>query len=303
MKKLKITLLVFFIIVSIVFGIRWIRNYLTKDVKAPEITADKDTIEVSVDVTDEELLKGMKASDNRDGDVTHTLVVVSKSKFIEPGVLKVNYAAFDSHNNVGTFSRKLVYTDYTRPQFSMKQPMVVRQSSSSYDILEGVRAEDCIDGDITGQVRMTYENGNSRFVMTASDSEVTAGIELSVTNSVGDTISVPVHVRYLPDKLYDQAAPALSEYLVYTTVGKKVKLRSYIEGIWYAGNTRGFGEGNTYSKSDVKIVSDEPDYNTPGVYEVEFRLRETKVEKDEDGEEIRTKSDLGSNILYVVVEE
>ena len=105
MKRLRILILAFFVVVFLVFLVNRIHEYVTSDYTAPVIEAEQDSLNVSVNATEQDLLQGMTASDNLDGDVTDTLVVVSKSKFISPGTLRVNYAAFDQNNNVGSYSR------------------------------------------------------------------------------------------------------------------------------------------------------------------------------------------------------
>ena len=100
MKKLRIALLVFFIVVASVFAYTTIRRRMSVDYDAPAITAEEDVISVSIAATDEELLKGMKAYDKIDGDVTNTLFVVSKSKFVAKNTQQIRYAAFDSNKNV-----------------------------------------------------------------------------------------------------------------------------------------------------------------------------------------------------------
>ena len=67
MRRLRLLLLVFFLAVFAVFMASNIREYLTSDYVAPEIRAESDTLQVSVTATDEELLAGIVAEDNLDG--------------------------------------------------------------------------------------------------------------------------------------------------------------------------------------------------------------------------------------------
>ena len=118
MRIVRIIMVVFSILAAFVFGYTLYNRRVVDDKEAPVITADADSLMVSITATDEELLKGMKANDNLDGDITNTLVVLSKSKFISKGVLHANYAAFDSSKNVGTYTREITYVDYVSPRFS-----------------------------------------------------------------------------------------------------------------------------------------------------------------------------------------
>ena len=81
LKRLRIFLLVFFIAAAAVFGVYKGREFLTADNVAPVIKAPSDSFEASVSATDADLMNGMTATDNKDGDVTSSMVVVSKSNF------------------------------------------------------------------------------------------------------------------------------------------------------------------------------------------------------------------------------
>ena len=112
MRRLRIAILIFFFAVAAFFAASYVFDKVTSDREAPVIKADSDSIEVNLATTENDLLAGMSAFDNVDGDVTDTLVVVSKSKFIRKGTLNVNYAAFDQSKNVSTYTREVTYTDY-----------------------------------------------------------------------------------------------------------------------------------------------------------------------------------------------
>ena len=59
MRILRTLLLILFIITSVVFGIDQYRSYKDKDKNAPIISCDNDVMHLSVDSTDEDLLKGV----------------------------------------------------------------------------------------------------------------------------------------------------------------------------------------------------------------------------------------------------
>ena len=95
MRRLRLLLLVFFLVVFAVFMFSSIRDYVTSDYEAPVITSDDESMSLSVNDSEDLLLAGMSAQDNLDGDVTNSIVVVSKSKFIAKATRNVSYAAFD----------------------------------------------------------------------------------------------------------------------------------------------------------------------------------------------------------------
>ncbi|MBQ6272863.1 MAG: hypothetical protein IJK63_01410 [Oscillospiraceae bacterium] len=294
MRRLRLLLLVFFLAVFAVFMASNIREYLTSDYVAPEIRAESDTLQVSVTATDEELLAGIVAEDNLDGDVTDSLVVVSKSKFIARNTRNVNYAAFDENNNVGTYTRKIVYTDYFPPRFVMTEPLRFVEGNSNYDYLRYIRASDCLDGNLTTQIKITF--GEKEIT---SEYGSTQKINLQVTNSAGDTSVLELTASFEDYDSYSKASPALSNYIIYVKKGEKPNYRSYLDGIWSAGNHRKFSDLGFDPDQDVKIVDSGVDLNVPGVYTVTYKL--SRSSPNATGGSFRT--DFGTATLVVVVED
>ena len=289
MKRLRIIIILFSIAVFAVFAFKSVQERLTSDYVSPVIHAEYDAIQASVSVTDQELLTGLTASDNLDGDVTDSLVVVSKSKFIFRGMRRVRYAAFDKNNNVGVYERMLTYTDYVSPHFSLSQPLRFVDGNSDVDYLKNFTAYDCLDGDISKQIMITY--GDSRRI---SDTTKSQTINLQVTNSAGDTATLQLEALRQDYTSFNQYAPSLSAYLVYTDIGQSLTLSSYVNGIWTGNTVRTFSDTGYDPNTDVSIDSSSVNYNAPGVYPVQFQLSHLK----KDG----VREYLGSNTLFVVVE-
>lgn len=289
MRKLRILILIFFVVVTAIFAFSRVRDYLTSDSHAPVIQADSDSIQVYVGATDADLMAGMSAQDNLDGDVTDTLAVVSKSKFISKGTLRVNYAAFDRNNNVGTYSRNVTYVDYISPRFVVKSPLRFLSGNSDYDYLAGIGAEDCLDGNISGQIKMTL--GDTTAV---SDSVSRRMLNLQVTNSAGDTSVIELPLSFEDHKTYDEAAPALSDYVIYVKAGERPTLSSYVSGVRSGNNVRTFADSRFTQSTDLSISDSGVNYSVPGVYTVTYQLYET----NRDG----SRSQLGSAVQYVIVE-
>lgn len=286
MKQLRIALLAFFIVTAAVFGYTYFRRHYTADHKAPVITADSDSIVVSISATEEDMLAGMKAYDDRDGDVTDRMVVVSKSKFIKKGTLHVNYAAFDSSRNVGTYTRELTYLDYVSPHFHLYAPLRFASGASGYDCLDYVTAEDCLDGNITQQIKISFGKTTT---VTGDTTEQT--VTLQVTNSCGDTSTLELPFTKEEFLTYSRPAPALKEYVAYVPKGGKIDLRGYVSGIWSAGSVKGFDDTEYDIYSDVTITSRELDLYHPGIYNVTFTLYRPTGEQ------------LGTSTLIVIVED
>lgn len=281
MKVLRNILVGLFIAVGIMFAIFEINAFRHRDTEPPVITVDLDEIEISTSATNEELLQGMKAFDENDGDVSSSLVVVSKSHFITGTTVKVNYAAFDSHNNVATYSRRVTYTDYRRPRFAISAPLRF-VSRNNPDYLGSVSVTDLIDGDISSQIKMIAEDST----YSTSDTR-SIPITLQVTNSVGDTAEVFVTADIETKYNYNRPVPALTTYMIYTKPGESIDYRSYITGIMRNGENMPFDD--TYSEDMILVDTSEVDLYAEGTYEANYLLQV-------NGEIV------GTTKLYVVVE-
>ena len=291
MRNLRIAVVAFFTIVLLIFSFTSVRDYILSDYTAPVIHADSDSLYLSVDADESELLSGMSATDNIDGDVSSTLVVVSKTKFIGKGTLRVNYAAFDKNNNVGIAARNLTYTDYHSPRFSMSQPLRFASGNSTNNYLKYVTASDCLDGNLTQQIKITFGNTES-----TSNTSSRQRVNLQVTNSAGDTASLELWAIFDDYNGYSVPAPALRNYIIYTSVGTRPDYAGYLRGIWAAGNVRSFEDAGYNADADVRISDSGVNYNTPGVYTTTFQLSKA----DKDGV---NRTPLGTASMIVVVEE
>ena len=98
MKKSKIGAGLLVIITAAAVGVSTV-IYLSKDREGPVISYDESQQAVYYEgITDEELLKGVSAVDDRDGDVSDTLQVEKVNELAEGAV--VTYVAMDSRYNV-----------------------------------------------------------------------------------------------------------------------------------------------------------------------------------------------------------
>ena len=284
MRNLRIVIIIFFCVVSVLFTIAYVHERMTTDYNAPVIRAESDTLEIPVTAGDEELLAGMTAQDGLDGDVTDTLVVASKSKFISKGTIRVNYAAFDKNRNVGTYSREVTYTDYVSPHFRMDTPLRFASGGSMPDYLEHITARDCLDGDLTRQIKIT--TGKS---VAVSDSVTKQKVNIQVTNSCGDNAALELTVSMEDYSSLNRPAPALRDYVLYVEKGGELDLMGNVTGVWAGGVARGFGEMG-FAPEDVTVREGVLNFNKPGVYTVTYQLSRDGV-------------DLGTAELIVVVED
>lgn len=298
MRRLRVMICLVFVISCALFAVYVVKSRIVEDNEPPVITCDEDTITVSVKEEDMDaaLLQGVKAKDNRDGDITKSVRVDSLSHFIKGTKRTVSYVVFDKANQVGTFERTVEYKDYVPPRIHMTKPMRYSLTEmEKVNLEENLTAEDCLDGDITSQIRTNLES------MYAYSQAGSYGITLQVSNSAGDTCTVPVEITVLDTSDRQESYkeyPVLSEYIVYTETGKKIKPREYLTGIEKNGTEYSFEEDKkmlSATSDDVKIQSN-VDYSKPGVYTVEYSYKAegaskgvTKmfvvVEGEEDGQE------------------
>ena len=284
MKRSHLIIIVLFFISAILFGFTQVREYMKNAGSPPEISMDKATLEVSVHATDEELLAGLTAFDQEDGDLTDHLLVESYSRFVGGGRRTVTIGVADSQGKVTEVTRNLVYTDYERPKFALTGPLQLPITKCD-DPLALLQASDIIDGDISNNIEISSipaEYGENPGDYT---------VEFAVSNSAGDKVTLPVTVTVYDTK-ESVGAPtiALSEYLVNVKKGEKIDPWDYVIGAEYertryereeGGSTLYATNGKTdeddnvlsLSKGDFNIANT-VDWNEEGVYEIQYRLED-----------------------------
>ena len=145
-------------------------------------------------------------------------MIESLSALLDGNRRIVTYAAFDGDSNVGKAQRQIVYTDYTSPRLSLTEPLVsVSATAGSAELVKGLTATDCIDGDITDEM-----------VLLSSNEEITVGsalmrvVKIQVTNSCGDIAEadIPVMINTSWISAASDCYVALSDYLVYIEKGE-----------------------------------------------------------------------------------
>lgn len=229
---------------------------LNKD--APVITADSDQLQLSVNDGEEKLLAGLSAKDKKDGDLTKDIMVGGRSKFSAPGVLDVTYIVFDNNNNSGKYTRKITYTDYHSPEFSLDSALVFG-AGENISIMKSLKLNDVIDGDISDKIKIVSSNVDS-----AQEGVYTVGIE--ATSAYGDVASIKLPICIVKRKA---AAPriSLSDYVVYIDKNSSFDARSYVKGVTLADGTA-VDKGNAMAAGHV-------DTATPGCYNVIYSYKDS----------------------------
>lgn len=265
MIRLRRAICLIFVLACAVFVGFIINEKMVEDHVPPVITCSEDELVLSVNENQEEaLMKGIKATDNRDGDLTKEVRISSISHFISGNERTVTYVVFDKSNQMGTLKRTVKYNDYTPPQIKMLHaPRCSAAEAANTDFVSYLSATDCLDGDLTSQVKLSMND--SLYNPQPGDYPVTA----QVSNSAGDVCSVSFEITITDNENESiKQYPALSEYIVYTTVGNMIDPMCYVVGLEQNGMITQYNEDPSVMESIS--VNSKVDYNEPGVYPVEF---------------------------------
>ena len=222
----------------------------------PVIESDGETLEIPCEYTKEDLLLGVTASDEEDGDLTDQIVAGSFSRFVDPGVTGLTYVVFDSEGQSASLTREVRFTDYHSPRFALSEPLVFREGEGSYtEAMERLDAVDQLDGSRKDWIIQTDTDVNY-----STAGNYTMSVE--VTNSLGDTASagLPVHVVNAQSR---NVQIALTQGIVYLEAGGEIDPASYISGVT-GPNGAALDPGAVSAQSGV-------DVNTPGCYEIHYQ--------------------------------
>ena len=286
MRRLRTASIILLIIAIVLFGVHTFRVRFVEDKTGPVFHVDSNLVEVSVKDNEEAWLKGVTAIDAADGDVTDSIIVEAISPFTGRQHRIVTYAAFDSDNHVTHGKREIVYTDYEPSVFNLSRQLSFAMNSTN--LLEGITAEDCIDGDITKSIKMMSDEE----IDTAHVGEYPA--RLKVTNSAGGVSYLPITVEvHDPTVYYRLPQVKLTKNVVYVEKGSDFNEEDYLDSITVNGTEFLFTEEseNTIEYDRVDIESD-VDTDVSGYYEVVYSYQDTV-----------SKTGTGKARLYVEVKD
>lgn len=256
MRILRVVAVLLFVITTALYGYFLVTEKLKNDETIPVITLEEEVLEVGIDATNDDLLKGVTAHDEKDGDITNKVIVESLSNFIEPGLCRVTYAVCDSNNHVATATRKVRYVGYESPKFALEEDLCY----SIYERLNlknCITATDCIEGDITDNIVISSEDYTSAIAGVFT-------IQATVTNRKGDASTINMNL-FVEDT--DLSAPEieLTEYLIYMKPTEDpVDFKKFIVG---AEDER----GNDLTDK-VIVQQNKVDTTKPGTYAVHYRV-------------------------------
>ena len=222
MKKVRIFSIVLLLISAGAFvAFRQYRK-MTDDTVPPVLTCESEELVLQTDAAEEDLLQGVTAVDNRDGDVSGTLVVESISSFDDEGCRIVTYAAVDASNNVGRCQRTLVYEGYQPPEFHLKAPLSFA-AGDTVKILSCITASGSLDGDLTDRIKYSLEGTVNSMV------PGNYPVEFRVMDSGGNTVYLNTQIEVY-ERTYTGIKVSLKEYLVYLDKGQSFDPYAYYNG-------------------------------------------------------------------------
>ncbi len=238
---------------------------LRTDTVAPEIIIETQTLEASVRDPKSALVQGLSAEDDRDGDVTDSLVVENMTLKNTDGLVSVGYAAFDAAGNVAKAERDVQFADYESPKFTLNRPLAYVYGTN-FDILSNIGAIDVLDGEIQHRVRaMPLEE-------TSIAQLGTHQVLFQVSSSLGDTVKIALPVEVYEGDTFN-ATVTLKDYLIYMKKGESFSANRYLDSFTWLGEEVDLTQGipaNFEVKTKGQVMN-----QYPGTYVVEYRVTYT----------------------------
>lgn len=219
---------------------------------APVITIKDEILTVSVKDKEKALLKGVSASDTEDGDLTSKIVIDSISEFDEKNYRTVTYVVFDNNDQMAKATRRIKYSDYQAPVFSIKEPLVFYYVANNSEFANFVTANSSLDGNISNRILVEndfYVEGKREVRYSVTDS---CGVKSTITLKADELNDIPSIEFHLKD------------YLIRVSKGSEIDPYSYIEHIEYMGMDL------TNNFENISIQNNY-DSTTEGMYEFIYR--------------------------------
>lgn len=259
MRIIRIFLLICAILAIGLFAVSEAVAWGKRDPAAPQLTAETELVEVPCAYTRQDLMKGIQAWDEEDGDLTDEVVLSTFSRFLEDGVCNLTYVVFDNADQAASLTRKVRFVDYHAPRFTLATPLVYEEGTGSYnDIVNALGAQDALNGDRTEWIVRTATNLNFQTVGTYS-------VSFEVSNSFGDRSSVQLPVHVIPTQI-GEGGIALNTGLVYLEMGQSLDPAQYIQRVTAA-------DGSEIDPATVEISS-QVNTQTAGCYEVHYEVKD-----------------------------
>ena len=258
LRTVRIILIILFCLALIGAAALYFYTYTHEDTSPPAFRSGTDLLEVSVTDPDEALLQELWAYDNVDGDLSSRIHVKDVSTLVNETDVNVTYIVFDEASNYATYTRTVRYRDYTPPRFNLLRPMIFNVGET-VSFGSSVTVTDQRDGNISGRLKLEESTviSNTPGVYSAL---------LSVTNRMGDTITLPLTIQIV-DNSTTRPDITLTKYLIYLERGKEPDWKSFLSQV---RDPLSSSADKTVSVGKVTVNASKIDVSTPGVYEVYY---------------------------------
>lgn len=253
----RVTVIVFVAVLAVFIGVKAYTR-MAVDTTPPQISCGTDTIDISVSDPESVLLQGVTARDDRDGDLTGSILIKGVTNLLSGNTARVSYVVFDSANNMATCQRTIRYTDYEKPRFALSQPLIYPEGGPVM-VLDKLSAADSAGKDISDNISIVSQNID---IYTAGQYFLTA----QVSNSQGDieSVTLPVIISSAKKQLVE-----LKEYLVYLDQGASFNSGSYVSSVKDS-------TGAAYDLSHLSVEG-HVDTSVPGTYYVSYSFQTCTV--------------------------
>lgn len=263
MKALRIvTILLFLLSLLLYLGVSFRYNMILDRV-APKIQCESEVLDVSVNATDAELLAGVTAKDNRDGNLTDQIIVQGVSRLLTADTARITYVVMDRSDNIASCTRTLHYTDYVPPKLILTEIPVYRtypEDDSLVKLYDTLAAQDIRDGDLSDQIQISAQHANDNI-----EGEIIVTVQ--VTNSMGDAVAVPLTI-VIDNEGAQEPLVTLKEYITYVSVGSDFHPQKYIHTL----------NGSAYTGSEPGLrIDSNVDTAVPGAYQVCYQYQSFTV--------------------------
>lgn len=221
--------------------------------QAPVIKgATNETIELNDSF---DVLAGVTAIDQEDGDLTAKITTTGTVDSAKVGEYQVTYSVTDSQKNHSEKVRTITVVDpnaNTKPIFSGLKDQTI-EVGTNFDKLAGVTANDQEDGDLTAKIAVTGDVDTSK----AGANVLTYTVSDSKGEKTTQTITITVQEK--------ESIPAYSATTVYVK-GDKVSYQgtTYTAKWWTKGDTP--GSAQVWEKEIIKNEDGSVDYYKGGTY-------------------------------------
>ena len=221
--------------------------------QAPVIKgATNETIELNDSF---DVLAGVTAIDQEDGDLTAKITTTGTVDSAKVGEYQVTYSVTDSQKNHSEKVRTITVVDpnaNTKPIFSGLKDQTI-EVGTNFDKLAGVTANDQEDGDLTAKIAVTGDVDTLK----AGANVLTYTVSDSKGEKTTQTITITVQEK--------ESIPAYSATTVYVK-GDKLSYQgtTYTAKWWTKGDTP--GSAQVWEKEIIKNEDGSVDYYKGGTY-------------------------------------